>query len=119
VSEGARAMFKLAMRFREGRGVKKDACKAVDWLARAAIKGLPKAHLSLGMCYLQGEGVPADDGIGERECVCVREGGGKGGGGGVGAHAFITHRRTHKGAWIWGHTAHTQLTHTHTQVRGK
>jgi hypothetical protein len=39
VSEGARAMFKLAMRFREGRGVKKDGVKAVDWLARAAIKG--------------------------------------------------------------------------------
>jgi TPR repeat protein len=28
---------------------------------------LPKAHLFLGMCYLEGEGVPADDGIG----VCV------------------------------------------------
>ena len=39
MSEGARAMFKLAIRFREGRGVKKDAIKAVDWLARAAIKG--------------------------------------------------------------------------------
>ena len=39
MSEGARAMFKLAMRFREGRGVKKDGVKAVDWLARAAIKG--------------------------------------------------------------------------------
>jgi TPR repeat protein len=66
-AEGARAMFKLAQRFRKGRGVRLDSTKAVDWYAKAAIKGLPKARLCLGLCYLQGEGVPKDEGIGARQ----------------------------------------------------
>ena len=67
VREGARAMLKLGLRFRNGRGVKKDSTKAVDWFAKAALKGLPRAHLCLGMCYLEGNGVPRDDTIGAQQ----------------------------------------------------
>ena len=66
-TQGARAMLKLAHRFRSGRGVRKDTTKAVEWYAKAALRGLPRAHLALGLCYLSGEGVPRDDVIGARQ----------------------------------------------------
>ncbi|EKX38086.1 hypothetical protein GUITHDRAFT_77568, partial [Guillardia theta CCMP2712] len=56
IRAGARALFKLAQRFAEGRGVKQNYEKAIDWYSRASIKGYSPAFYELGMCYIKGLG---------------------------------------------------------------
>ena len=40
--------------------VAKDSGKAIALFTQAAEKGNPQARLSLGYCYLEGDGVPVD-----------------------------------------------------------
>ncbi|KAJ1473146.1 hypothetical protein T484DRAFT_3371099 [Baffinella frigidus] len=63
VREGARALYKLAKRFLDGKGVRQDHFKAVDWAARSSIKGYTPATLMLADCYSAGLGVPRDEKI--------------------------------------------------------
>jgi len=51
------AMFCLAQAYHAGNQHE----KAVEWFAKAAETGLPKATFSLGCCLEQGEGVAAPD----------------------------------------------------------
>ena len=43
-----------------GKGVPKDAAKAVEWYQKAAEQGFLDAQLQLGGMYFNGEGVPKD-----------------------------------------------------------
>ena len=56
----ARAQSNLGAAFLEGRGVARDADKAVDWLKRAAEQGDAGGQRNLAHCYYEGWGVPQD-----------------------------------------------------------
>jgi uncharacterized protein len=56
-----RAQRLLAVLYRTGRGVPKDADEAVAWTRKAADQGLPEAQYELGYVYSRGDGVPKDD----------------------------------------------------------
>ncbi len=54
----ASAQLALGQAHASGKGAKKDARAAVEWLAKAADQGNIDARLSLGKLYLGGSGVP-------------------------------------------------------------
>jgi TPR repeat protein len=56
----ARAQFNLALCYKLGEGVLKDAEKAVQWFRKAAEQGEVSAQHNLGCCYDNGEGVRKD-----------------------------------------------------------
>lgn len=49
--------FKLAILYKNGRGVPKDHTKAAHWLQKAADQDFVKAQFILGLMYYQGQGV--------------------------------------------------------------
>lgn len=55
------AQFNLAMCYRRGEGVEKDAAQAVRWFLRAAEQGLALGQTQVGFSYYLGEGVPKDE----------------------------------------------------------
>jgi len=54
----AAAQFKLGRIYYNGKGVPKDAAKAVEWWRKAAEQGNADAQFNLGVAYHTGEGVP-------------------------------------------------------------
>ncbi|MFC1835774.1 ankyrin repeat domain-containing protein [Thermodesulfobacteriota bacterium] len=56
----ADAQYKLGQKYQKGRGVKKDAEKAVKWYGKAARQGHAKAQYELGLKYYKGTGVEKD-----------------------------------------------------------
>jgi TPR repeat protein len=59
-SGDADAQFDLGVMYRDGKGVPKDATKAMEWLQKAAALGNAKAHLYVGGLYYDGKDVPKD-----------------------------------------------------------
>lgn len=59
-SGDANAQFGLGWMYANGKGVPKDAAKAVEWYQKAAAQGIAAAQYSLGSLYAVGEGVPKD-----------------------------------------------------------
>ena len=57
-----KAMFAYAISLDEGRGLVRDATKAVEWFQHAAAKGSAKAQFSLGIRFAEGRGVARDPG---------------------------------------------------------
>lgn len=55
------ACFWVGKMLLEGKGVKMDKAKGVDYLLRAAEAGMPMAEYYLGRCYSVGDGVNKDD----------------------------------------------------------
>ena len=56
----ADAQNKLGIRYRDGKGVRKDVAEALVWYRRAAEQGHPKAQFNLSNMYHYGQGVPKD-----------------------------------------------------------
>lgn len=56
----AEAQAKLGLMYAEGKGVAKDAAKAVEWFRKAAEAGSAKGQAALGWMYDDGEGVARD-----------------------------------------------------------
>ena len=57
----SQALVNLALDYQNGNNVEyKDSHKAVELYEKAADLGNPQAQLSLGYCYLEGEGVLKD-----------------------------------------------------------
>ena len=54
------AQFNLGRCYANGRGVKQDWQKAVEWYAKAAEQGDAVAQCNLGICYANGQGVKQD-----------------------------------------------------------
>lgn len=54
------ALFEIAARFTEGRGVKADLSEAARWYALSAARGLAPAQYRLGNLYEKGTGVARD-----------------------------------------------------------
>ena len=53
------AQYSLAISYYQGRGgVAKDYSEAVKWYRKAAEQGLADAQRNLGLCYINGKGVP-------------------------------------------------------------
>ncbi len=52
--------FELARMYYLGKGVPKDAAKAMEWYQKAAAQGNVKAQAILGVIYAKGEGVSED-----------------------------------------------------------
>ena len=59
------AMFEVAVRFAEGRGVSPDSAASADWYRRAAEAGLAPAQYRLGSIYEKGVGVDKNLGTAE------------------------------------------------------
>ena len=57
----ASAAFRLGALYEEGRGVERDAERAVAWYRRAADAGDERAWLNLAHMYAKGDGVPEDE----------------------------------------------------------
>lgn len=55
--ETADSLYRQALKYYFGKGVKKDLGAAVDWYRRAADKGHVKAQHNLALCYTFGQGV--------------------------------------------------------------
>lgn len=55
------AMFRLAARYEDGRGVPRDMAKAIALYREAAEQGCAPAQTYLGVIYDKGRGVPPDD----------------------------------------------------------
>ena len=55
------AQFNLAMCYRRGEGVEKDAAQAVRWFRRAAEQGLALGQTQVGFSFYLGEGVQKDE----------------------------------------------------------
>ena len=60
-SDGGLASFKLGMCYLQGKGVHKDACKAVEFFVKGAEAGDRNAMFNLAICYTQGLGCNRDD----------------------------------------------------------
>jgi localization factor PodJL len=60
LSGDAVALFEVATRFAEGRGIAKDQAQAMAWLQRAALRGFGPAQFQLGMRFERGGGVAID-----------------------------------------------------------
>jgi TPR repeat protein len=56
----ARAQYKLARCFENGRGVEQDFAEARKWYEKSARQGLADAQQALAMCYAYGMQVPQD-----------------------------------------------------------
>ncbi len=56
-SGDAKALFEIGSRYADGRGVDKDAKKAVEWYQKAADMGFAPAQFRLGSLYEKGIGV--------------------------------------------------------------
>jgi hypothetical protein len=57
----AKAMYNLALKYREGKSVPKDYAQAVQWFRKAAASGSADAMFYLGMLHQNvGSGVPED-----------------------------------------------------------
>ncbi len=56
----AGAQSSLGEMYANGKGVPKDAAKAVEWFQKAAAQGFAGAQARLGWMYQNGEGVPED-----------------------------------------------------------
>ncbi|MGF1624007.1 MAG: tetratricopeptide repeat protein [Alphaproteobacteria bacterium] len=59
-SGDATAQSLLALLYRTGEGVRRDATTAAIWYRRAAMQGHPYAQYNLGEMYRAGDGVPQD-----------------------------------------------------------
>jgi hypothetical protein len=57
----APSQYKLAKRYAEGEGVKRELSEAVKWFLKAAEQGNPDAQSTLGRMYFMGEGVNRDN----------------------------------------------------------
>ncbi len=57
----AKAQYNLGVMYGNGRGVKQDYFKAVNWYRKAAEQGHADAQLNLGYMYEKGRGVKQDD----------------------------------------------------------
>ena len=57
----AKAQYNLGVMYGNGRGVKQDYFKAVNWYRKAAEQGYAKAQFNLGNMYANGRGVKQDD----------------------------------------------------------
>jgi TPR repeat protein len=55
--------YALALMYKEGTGVEKDARKSIGLLRRAAAEHMIAAELELGVAYFNGEGVEADEAL--------------------------------------------------------
>jgi TPR repeat protein len=55
------AQFNLALVYQEGRGVERDAGRALGWYRKAASAGFSRAQFNLGVMLTNGEGAPRDD----------------------------------------------------------
>lgn len=53
----AAAQFELGRDYEDGKGVRQDDAKAVEWFRKAAEQGNPQAQNSLGLMYADGRGV--------------------------------------------------------------
>jgi TPR repeat, SEL1 subfamily protein len=60
-----KAMYELATFYSEGKWVRKDMSKAIEYYKGAANKNYPQALYELGMCYLNGKGIEKDFQIGQ------------------------------------------------------
>lgn len=60
VGNEAEELFRLAERYREGKGIEKDLSKAFELYKKAAELGHVNAQTKLGYCYNYGEGVAQD-----------------------------------------------------------
>jgi TPR repeat protein len=56
----AQAQLSLGVMYAKGKGVPKDAAKAVEWYQKAAAQGDASAQDNLGVMYNNGAGVPQD-----------------------------------------------------------
>lgn len=56
----AEAQYQIGMCYREGKGIKKDYKKSLQWLNKAADQGHANAILQVGVCYYKGWGVAKD-----------------------------------------------------------
>ena len=56
----AKAQTNLGVMYAEGKGIPKDAQKAMKWFRKAAEQGLALAQYNLGVTYAFGKGVPKD-----------------------------------------------------------
>ena len=56
------ALYEIATRYSEGRGLKKDMSKAIEWFALSADRGFAPAQYSLGSLLEKGQGSPRDMG---------------------------------------------------------
>ena len=56
----AKAQFNLGLMYYNGRGVRQDYTKAVQWYRKAAEQGDAKAQSNLGVMYDNGQGVRQD-----------------------------------------------------------
>ena len=50
----------MAMDYQHGNSIAQDLPKAIELYSKAVEMGNPQAQLSLGYCYLDGEGVPTN-----------------------------------------------------------
>lgn len=57
------AAYALALLYKEGRGVAKDAKTSVEWLRRAAAEHVVAAEVELGVAYFNGEGVEQNESL--------------------------------------------------------
>lgn len=62
-AEEWRALREKALAYEHGEGVPKDLKKAIALYCQGAMAGDPEARYSLGWMYMNGRGVPRDDGI--------------------------------------------------------
>lgn len=61
--KGGKILYYLGLCYYEGRGVNRNASKAVDYLQQASFEqfaqiGIMEAQYLLGLCYYQGDGIP-------------------------------------------------------------
>ncbi len=62
-SETWRALHEKALAFEHGEGLPKDLKKAIALYCQGAMAGDPEARYSLGWIYMNGRGVPRNDGM--------------------------------------------------------
>lgn len=63
VSEGANALYMLAVQYEHAEGIPQDKQEAAELYCQAAKLGHAEAQYALGWMYANGRGVPKDDGI--------------------------------------------------------
>lgn len=63
VSEGANALYMLAVQYEHAEGIPQDKQEAAELYCQAAKLGHAEAQYALGWMYANGRGVPRDDGI--------------------------------------------------------